>query len=160
MPLFVSNRKSQIDYYVENGGGFLAENFFGMGGLVIRDIDHRWDMNTDKLLPSTPAIEESVFNQFLKENAEKLREPRSRLTVDPHTRSFQAAYSNYPLTDQQATGLRYGDKIMYLLVIMEWTDGAGTHEKRYCQIVHPPADTAITTDTCIGFNDFLAVAKD
>lgn len=159
-PLFRSGQKSQINFNSNNDGNFLAENYFGMGGFVIRDIDHHWDVENDKILPTSPEVEHLVFEQFKRENSEKLKEPRARITLDPHAKLYLAAYTDSPLTDEQAIALRNGDKIMYFLAIAEWTDGAGTHEKRYCHIVRPPADDHVTAETCKTLNDFLPVAID
>jgi hypothetical protein len=159
-PLFRENQRAIINLGLTNDGQFLALNAFHAFGLVVRPLDHRWNM-TEQRVPSSPEVESGVFDQFIQENKEKLKPPRFAGDVEPGGWSWATAHSFQPLTSDEAIGLRYGDKVMYLVGFAEWTDGSGSHEKRLCKIIQPPADTpTLTIESCYSHNDFLPIAKD
>jgi hypothetical protein len=156
-PVFQENKRTFINFGERNNGHFLAEDSSGYLGLVVRDLNKRWNAQNEPP-PTSPEIENQVFEQF-KKDAPKA-ELRPKMSLDPGAWNFGTAKTFQPLSEGDAIGLRYGDKMMYMVGSIQWRDGSGTHEKRFCRIIQPPADgPVIVLEPCLSHNDYLATAK-
>jgi hypothetical protein len=83
----------------------------------------------------SPEIEDALFKKL------KSRQwDGPKRTFEPHEQTVLFANLGRTLTEEEANGLSNHTKMIYLLSFVDWTDGAGRHEKQMCQWIANPAD--------------------
>ena len=161
LPLFKTGAQSIINIRVSNIGAYRADNEYNPLHLEIHNVDPTFDpydgLGTNHV-PSSPEIEKQVFNRF---RARQLTWRLPRIVIFPGKGGFTEASTDHPLSETEVEALRSEKKIMYLVGFTKWDDGAGTHERRFCYFIQPPADTTpFIYHTCYTHNDFFAKAED
>ena len=78
------------------------------------------------------------------------------------TKNWHTAWTTHALQEEEVRQLATGDKIAYLVGFVDWTDGAGTHERTFCYWLHPlvVGDMRYVWDKCLSHNDHFEKAQD
>jgi hypothetical protein len=161
LPLFKAGRQSLINIGVSNIGAYRADNEYNPLSLEIHDVDPTFDPTGGPKTnhsPTSSAVENEVFAAFRKRQS-TWRLPRTLML--PGRGGFSQASTAEPLSEVEVEQLKSEKKIMYLVGFTKWQDAAGTHERRFCYFIQPPADVMpFVLQGCYTLNDFKAIAED
>jgi hypothetical protein len=157
LPLFQAGVQPQLSLFGKNTGSRLAEDAYPSSALEFHDSP--FPIVPGKMMDKGPSleIENEVWDQF-KKDTKGLPVPKD--TFPPGAGGWFTAAAFHPLSKIEAHQLRRGTKLMYVVGFIEWTDTAGTHEKRFCYLMEPPADTFLRSYVCQSHNEFLRKAVD
>jgi hypothetical protein len=155
LPVLQQSKLAVFNFGRNVSGNYRADDVYGASALEVHDAAGTQTGNGQMWLTS-PSLEGEMWEMFLKSHKGPYQ--KSVMTPGRVGLTFTTAMSDHELTGEEIQAIDTGNKVLYLMAFVVWTDAAGTHERHRCQFFHFPPRQPYVLEDCYGYNDLLLKA--